>query len=318
VVSKVLVTGGFGFIGSHIVEELLRKGFQVGVLDNLSTGVESNLAEERPRIKIHRADITDLVTLRKVVIGYEAIYHEAALVSVKRSVEDPISTHMVNAGGTLNVLKVAVESKIRKLVYASSSSVYGNSQSLPKKEDMRCLPVSPYAVSKLAGEAYCSAFARVYGLDTISLRYFNVYGPRQREGQYSGVIPIFIGKALRNENPVIFGDGTQMRDFTYVDDVVKANILSLEMETDPGEILNIATGTPVTINLLADVISRETGKDNLKPIYEKPRPEDVYASYADITKANSVLGYRPGVTLEQGIRKVIDWFVSTGIYARQR
>jgi nucleoside-diphosphate-sugar epimerase len=308
-VSSVLVSGGYGFIGSHIVDRLLSEGYSVGILDNLSTGTKTNIDSERiTKLKFHNVDVVDTISLVKAVKGYEAVLHQAALVSVKRSVEDPITTHKVNATGTLNMLKAALENKVKRFVYASSSSVYGNTESLPKREDMKCSPISPYAVSKLAGECYCTSFAYVYGLVTVSLRYFNVYGPRQREGPYSGVIPIFVEKVMQNENPQIFGDGNQTRDFTYVDDVVQANLLSLEKDIEPGEVFNIATGRPVTINELAQIVCKLSGKTQLRPVHCEQRPGDVKASYADISKASSVLGYRPSISLEHGIKKVIEWF----------
>jgi UDP-glucose 4-epimerase len=240
--------------------------------------------------------------------GYEAIVHQGALVSVTRSVEDPLSTNSTNVTGTINLLKAAVDAGVRRVVYASSSSVYGETETLPKMEDMPTRPISPYAVSKLSAENYCVAFARVYGLGTVSLRYFNVYGPRQKYGPYSGVIPTFIKRVQNDEPPVIFGDGEQTRDFTYVQDVVEANLLSLTADLEPGQIFNVAAGRTCTINELAANISSLMGKPDLKAQHLAERKGDIRASYADINKARKVLGYQPKFELEKGLRRTIDWF----------
>lgn len=307
-IDKVLVTGGCGFIGSHIVDELLYRGYSVSVLDNLSTGQEDNIAGLLSKISFHHGDISDLDFVTKVVRDYDAIIHEAALVSVTRSVENPQLTNSVNVDGTVNLLKAAADSGVRKFVYASSSSVYGETPTLPKEESMSTLPVSPYGVSKLAAENYCRTFANVYGLNSVSLRYFNVYGPKQKYGPYSGVIPTFIKQVLDGKAPVIFGDGGQTRDFTFVADVVRANILSLEKDVQPGSVYNIACGKTITINRLAELIIEILGK-KITPVHAQKRMGDIRASYADISKASRDLGYEPKVGIEQGLRNVIEWFL---------
>jgi len=311
--TRVLVAGGCGFIGSHIVDALLSKGYSVGVLDNLSTGDISNIAshtEGSNGVELHRCDIRDYESVEKVLEGYDAVIHEAALVSVTRSVEDPLSVNAVNVGGTLNLLRAAVKANVSKFVYASSSSVYGESETLPKRETMNTLPVSPYGASKLAAENYCRVFAKVYGLNTISLRYFNVYGPRQKHGQYSGVIPAFIQRVLKDEPPVIYGDGEQTRDFTYVGDVVQANMLCLERDVRKGEALNIAAGRPITVNALAALVLELMGRPDLTPVHLGQRAGDIKHSYADITEAWDRLGYEPRFMIEDGLRLVIDWLLS--------
>jgi nucleoside-diphosphate-sugar epimerase len=303
-IRRVLVTGGYGFIGSHTVDALLSRRYTVGVLDNLSTGEATNL---NGKVESHHGDIRDYDSVEKAVRGYDAVIHEAALVSVTKSVEDPLTVSMVNVEGTLNLLRAAVKAKVKRFIFASSSSVYGESQMLPKNEDMKTEPVSPYGVSKLAAENYCRAFAKVYGLHTISLRYFNVYGPRQKYGPYSGVIPKFIRQVSRNEPPTIFGDGEQSRDFTYVGDVVQANLLSLGRDVAKGEVLNVATGRPVTINRLASLIIQLEGKTGLQPVHLRPRIGDIMYSYADVRRAKKTLGYSPRFSIEEGLSRVIEW-----------
>jgi UDP-glucose 4-epimerase len=308
--SRVLVTGGAGFIGSHIVDRLTQEGVEVGVLDNFSTGDASNLAKSSNRgVSIHELDIQDYDAVRKVVGDYQVVVHEAALVSVARSVEDPLRVNQVNVTGTLNLLRAAVEARVERFVYASSSSVYGDTETLPKKESMGTVPSSPYGASKLAAENYCRVFAKVYGLKTVSLRYFNVYGPRQKGGFYSGVIPIFIRRVHEGKAPIVFGDGLQTRDFTFVQDVVEANILSL---TSPlikgGEVYNIAAGGTISVNDLALTVAGLLGKLDLSPEHAEPRKGDIRASYADVSKAREELGYRPRFSLAQGLAETIAWF----------
>jgi dTDP-glucose 4,6-dehydratase len=310
-VHRILVTGGAGFIGSHIVDQLVIDGFEVGVLDNLSTGSMENIQElvSQNKVKLHNSDISDAEAVSKVLKDgeYEAVLHEAALVSVTRSIEDPLLVNRVNVDGSLNLLKAAVDAKVQKFVYASSSSVYGDTETLPKKEDMITSPISPYGVSKLTAENYCRTFARVYGLETISLRYFNVYGPRQKAGPYSGVIPTFIKKVLANEQPVVFGDGQQTRDFTYVQDVVQANMLALKKDGVPaGEVYNIAKGATTSINELAQEIIKLLNKPKLKISHGPARLGDIKASYADIGKAVHDLGYKPEFSIQDGLKKVIE------------
>ena len=305
---RVLVTGGAGFIGSHLVDKLVEKGFQVRVLDDLSTGSLDNLEHSLNRIEFIKADVRDVDSVRKALEGVDVVVHEAAVTSVPRSIEDPLTVSQVNVEGTLNLLRACVERKVRRFVYASSSSVYGDLPTLPKREDYELRPKSPYAVSKYAGEKYCLVFHEVYGLETVALRYFNVYGPRQRYGPYSGVITIFINRALRGEPPIIYGDGKQTRDFIYVEDVVEATIKALEKEDVAGEVINVAAGSPVTINRLAELILEIVGIDNLKPIYTVERKGDIKHSFADITKAKSLLGWSPKVNLVEGLRRTVDWF----------
>jgi UDP-glucose 4-epimerase len=307
---RVLVTGGAGFIGSHIVDRLRKDGHRVGVLDNFSTGDILNLTEgPMGEVAIHDHDIQDYEAVRKIVQGYQMVVHEAALVSVARSVEDPLRVNQVNVTGTLNVLRAAVEAKVERFVYASSSSVYGDTETLPKSESMGTVPASPYGASKLAAENYCRVFAKVYGLKTVSLRYFNVYGPRQKSGFYSGVIPAFIRRASEGKAPIIYGDGLQTRDFTFVQDVVEANILSL---TSPrikgGEVYNVAGGSTITINELAQSVTSLLGKPDLAPEHVEPRKGDIRASFADVSKAKGELGYQPRFPLSQGLAETAAWF----------
>jgi UDP-N-acetylglucosamine/UDP-N-acetyl-alpha-D-glucosaminouronate 4-epimerase len=309
--STVLVTGGAGFIGSNLVDRLVSEGYRVGILDNFSTGEISNINNDdivKGRVQVHRGDITDYQFVRAVVKDYEAIYHEAALPSVARSIEDPLLVNNVNVTGTLNLLKAAVDLKVKKFVYASSSSVYGESAKLPKVETMASVPVSPYGESKLAAENYCRVFAKVYGLQTVCLRYFNVYGPRQKYGHYSGVIPIFITRLANGLPPVIFGDGGQVRDFTFVQDVVEANILALRRDVNAGEVLNIASGGTTSINELAALLAKLMGKPQILPEHAAERPGDIRASHADISKARAALGYEPKFVPAQGLPTVIKWF----------
>ena len=308
---RVLVTGGAGFIGSHIVDRLVSDGYDVGVLDNISTGNLSNIdSRVISKIQTFEIDISDYPLVGDVVRHYEAIIHEAALVSVTRSVEDPLTTNTVNITGTLNLLKAAVDFGIKRFIYASSSSVYGETATLPKIETMSTLPISPYAVSKMAAENYCKAFAKVYGLHTISLRYFNVYGPRQKAGMYSGVIPTFVKRAMDGKAPIIYGDGLQVRDFTYVQDVVQANVLALTRPTREGEVYNVGAGNKITITELAEEVLRLAGKSYLEPIHEPERKGDIRESYADITKARRDLGFEPKFTIREGLPNVFEWFSS--------
>lgn len=300
------MTGGCGFIGSHIVEAFLRKGWEVGILDDLSTGTESNL-KAGLKVRFHKGDIRDLDAVRRAMDGYKAVSHQAALVSVARSVDDPIMSNAVNVGGTLNVLTAARDSGVERVVYASSSSVYGETETLPKTETMQANPASPYAVSKLAGENYCRTFATVYGLRTVSLRYFNVYGPRQREGPYSGVIPAFVGNVLAGRPPVINGDGSQTRDFTYVQDAVEANVICIEKNVKAGEVFNVGSASRTSILELAGIVARLGGRPGLKPEFRPERKGDVRHSYADISKISASVGYNPRYTLQRGLKEVFDW-----------
>jgi len=304
--SSILVTGGCGFIGSHIVDAFVRRGWEVGILDNLSTGTESNLRTGRS-VRFHKGDVRDLNAVREAMKGYEAVSHQAALVSVARSVEDPLASNAVNLGGTLNVLTAARDLGVKHVVYASSSSVYGETETLPKTETMQTNPVSPYAVSKLAAENYCRAFARVYGLRTVSLRYFNVYGPRQREGPYSGVIPAFVGRVLAGKPPIINGDGSQTRDFTFVQDAVQANVLCIEKNVRPGEVFNVGSASQTSILELARIVAKLGAKPGLKLEFKSERMGDVKHSFADIGKISAAVGYKPEYTLQRGLREVFSW-----------
>ena len=305
---KVLVTGGAGFIGSHVVEELIVKGYEVRVLDNLSTGRLENLKNVEETVEVIIGNVRDYGKVLEAVNGVDAVIHEAALASVTRSIEDPLTVNQVNLEGTLNLLKACVELGVKKLIYASSSSIYGDTPTLPKREDMKPNPLSPYAVSKYAGEEFCRVFHKVYGLEAVALRYFNVYGPRQQYGPYSGVITIFINRLLNGQPPIIFGDGEQTRDFTYVKDVAEATVKALEANQVGGEAINIASSSPISINNLASLLIELMGFKEVKPLYTEPRKGDVKYSYADIHKAEALLGWKPRTSLTEGLIKTIDWF----------
>lgn len=303
-----LVTGGAGFIGSNIVLELLRRRENVRILDNFSTGKRENLAGRDSEVEILEGDIRDYDTVRRAVEGIDVILHQAALPSVLRSVQDPISTNEVNVVGTLNVLKAATSARVRRVVYASSSSVYGENPSLPKHERMEADPLSPYAVSKLTGELYCRVFARLYGLTTVILRYFNVFGPHQDpSSQYAAVIPRFITAVLDSQSPVIYGDGQQTRDFTYVANVVYANLLAATKECKGGTILNCASHRQVSLNELVAKINAHARKD-IPATYEPSRPGDIKHSYASIDRIHHILGYEVLVGFDDGLRKTVEWF----------
>lgn len=301
------MTGGGGFIGSHIVDALLDKGLRVGVLDSFITGEKSNLGPNLSRVTLHEGDIRDGPFLRRALSGYQAVLHQAALVSVTRSVEDPMQSNSVNVGGTLNLLEASRNSGVEKFIYASSSSVYGETGDQMRVESMQPAPVSPYAVSKLAAENYCKVYGKVHSLKTVCLRYFNVYGPRQKSGPYSGVIPAFVSRLERREPPIIFGDGLQTRDFTFVNDVVSANLLALDRDVPPGEVFNVASGTEVTINELAALLAKLMGEESIKPTHTDPRPGDVRNSRADISKAKGMLGYSPIFSMKEGLGEFIKW-----------
>jgi UDP-glucose 4-epimerase len=303
---RVLITGGAGFIGSNLAEELVRKGSDVVILDDLSTGKEENIKEFKDSVRFVKGSITDLELLKELFRDVDCVFHQAAIPSVQRSVEDPLATNEVNVKGTLNVLVAARDSEVEKVVYASSSSVYGDTPELPKREEMKPNPKSPYAVSKLTGEEYCAVFSEVYGLKTVSLRYFNVYGPRQDPySEYAAVIPRFITRGLKNKPPIIYGDGNQTRDFTFVKDAVKANILA--MGNNAEGIFNIASGKRISINELANEIMEIVGI-RLKPIYDKPREGDIKDSLGDISRAKDKIGYEPKYNLEEGLKETIEYF----------
>lgn len=310
--SKILVTGGAGFIGSHIVDRLLKEGFEVTVIDDLSTGRRDNIAHHQNRKDFHfiKGDIRNTALVKKVVDDVDAVFHEAALVSVPRSIENPLLTNEINVSGTLNLLKACTDANVKRFIHASSTAIYGETETLPQHEMLMPQPISPYAVSKLAAENYVKIYHKVYGLNTICLRYFNVYGPRQTYSPYSGVITIFINRLLKNEPPIIYGDGEQTRDFAYIQDVVEANMLALTKKTAIGEVLNIATGTTTTINQLAAML-QQIMKTNLKPVYTDPRPGDIKHSYADVTKAKKLLQYNPKISLKNGLIELVKWYVDS-------
>lgn len=310
--TKVLVTGGAGFIGSNLAEELIRQGARVTIIDNFTTGFRENLEDISGPFDFIEGDITDAGIVARAVEGVDVIFHEAALPSVPRSVDDPAETHNVCVNGTFNLLLKAREAGVRRFVYAASSSAYGNQPALPKVETMRPDPLSPYAVAKLTGELYCRAFNNVYGLETLSLRYFNVFGPRQNPASiYSGVISRFIDSLMTGEPPVIYGDGEQSRDFTYIDNVVDANIKAAETMLGLGETMNVANGDRITLNQLLDVLKSITGKTDAVADHQPPRGGDVTHSQADNARAVECLGYTQLVGLEEGLRKTIEWWKSS-------
>jgi UDP-N-acetylglucosamine/UDP-N-acetyl-alpha-D-glucosaminouronate 4-epimerase len=309
---RALVTGGGGFIGSHIAERLLHDGHDVRVLDNFATGRRENLLALDGELEVVEGDIQSYERAHTAVRGCEVVFHQAALPSVPRSVQDPLTSNAVNVVGTLNVLLAARDSGVRRVVYASSSSVYGANPALPKRESDATLPISPYASSKLAGENYCRSFSRVYELETAVLRYFNIFGPRQDPlSQYAAVVPRFITLALSGQAPTIFGDGTQSRDFTFIENVVHANLLAAAApaEAVDGLAFNVACGRRYTLNDLFDQIRRLTGTD-VEPIYGAPRTGDVVHSQADVTLARERFGYEPIVDFEEGLRRCVAFFES--------
>jgi len=306
---RFLVTGGAGFIGSNIVLRLVADGEDVRVLDNLATGRRENLADAVGKFEFVEADIADLDAIRPAFEGVQYVLHQAALPSVPRSVRDPAATTTANVTGTLNVLIAARDAGVERVVVASSSSVYGKEPRLPKQEDMRPQPISPYAASKLANEAYAAAFCEVYGLETVCLRYFNVFGPRQDPtSQYAAVIPLFIKAMLNGERPTIYGDGEQSRDFTFVANVVDANLLAAQAPAAPGRVLNIACGSRTTVNDLVRTLNLIL-RTQIEPIYADPRPGDVKHSLADICAAREVLGYEPEVGFETGLAATAEWYL---------
>jgi len=303
-----VVTGGAGFIGSNIVRGLIEQGHETRVVDDLSTGHKGNLDGLTDALVLHEGTVLDPALLREAFAGADYVLHQAALASVPRSVKDPAATNAANVDGTLNVLLAARDAGVRRVVYASSSSVYGDTPVLPKQEDMVPNPQSPYAVSKLAAEHYCRAFTRVYGLETVSLRYFNVYGPRQDpKSQYAAVVPIFIRKLMAGEPPTVFGDGEQSRDFTYVEDVVAANIQAAEAPGAAGAVVNLGCGERHTLNELIALLQEMTGR-HVAPEYTEPRAGDVKHSQADVSRARELIGYDPRVSFEDGVQRTLEWY----------
>ena len=305
--TSYLVTGGAGFIGSHLVETLLRRGHRVRVLDNLSTGKRANLAG-CAGAEFIEGDCADPEAARRAVRGMEFVLHQAAVASVPRSIADPVSSHRANVQGTLTVLLVARDEGVRRVVFAGSSAAYGDTLVLPSTEDLPTSPLSPYALEKIAGEQYCALFTRLYGLETVTTRYFNVFGPRQDPASpYSGVIALFASALLEGRAPIIYGDGTQTRDFTYVANVVDGVLRACEAPGAAGATVNLAAGGRVSLNDLVSMMNRIVGT-NLQPIYRERRAGDVRDSQADIRKAEALLGYRPFVSCEEGLRRTLDWY----------
>ncbi|MDD5064185.1 MAG: SDR family oxidoreductase [Phycisphaerae bacterium] len=305
---KFLVTGGAGFIGSNICKKLVSQGCFVRVVDNLLTGKRSNLAAVSDRIEFIEADMGDEKVASACMKDIDYCLHQGALPSVPRSVEDPAATHKYCLDATFTLLLAARDAGVKRFVYAASSAAYGDTLTLPKIESMSPQPLSPYAAAKLAGEYYCSVFYKVFGLETISLRYFNVFGPHQDPtSQYAAAIPAFVTSVLKDKSPTIYGDGLQSRDFTYVDSVVEANLLAARAKHTEGDVVNIACGKAVTVNEVINIINELLGK-NIKPIYEASRPGDVKHSLADITLAEKTIGYKPAITFRQGLEYAIDWY----------
>jgi nucleoside-diphosphate-sugar epimerase len=304
-----LVTGGAGFIGSHLTAALVKQGARVRVIDDLSTGHRENLEEIAGDFDFIHASMTDENALANALKDVELVFHEAAIPSVPRSVENPRATHRACVDATFSLLAAAREQNVRRVVYAASSSAYGDQPTLPKREDMLPDPLSPYAVAKLVGEYYAQVFTRVYGLETVSLRYFNVFGPRQDPGsQYSGVVSRFISTLLSDERPVIYGDGEQSRDFTYIDNVVAANMGAAETSKGIGQVMNVAMGQRITLNQLLAELKSLTGKLEVQADHQPARRGDVRHSLADITRAREFLNFEPGVGLRKGLELTIDWW----------
>jgi len=306
---RVLITGVAGFIGSNLTYRLLELGANVIGIDNLFNGRLENLEEalNDKKFQFYKGDIRDFNFLLDIIKDIDVIFHEAAFTSVPQSIIMPESCNDVNINGTLNLLNAARKRDVEKIIFASSSAVYGDTPTLPKKESMARIPISPYGVAKLTCESYMQVFHQVYGLNTISLRYFNVFGPRQQDSPYSGVIAIWLGQIIKNKNLVIFGDGNQSRDFTYIKDVVQANILAAENKIS-GEILNIGAGSPIKLLDLAKLMLKLTNKEDLKIIFDPPRPGDILHSFADISKAKEILKFQPKYSQEQGLRDYFEWY----------
>jgi len=303
-----LITGGAGFIGSSIARALLSRGDKVRILDNLSSGKRSNLADMEGRIEFIEASLLDSNALLAAMAGVDTVYHEAAIPSVPRSVAEPVPSHEANATGTLRVLEAARSANVRRVVYAGSSSAYGETPTLPKVETMPCSVLSPYAASKLAGEQYCQVWSKCYGLETVVLRYFNVFGPRQDpQSQYAAVVPKFVTAALRGESPVIYGDGSQSRDFCFIDNVIEANLKAADAPGVSGEVFNVACGEATTLLEVVAAVGKQLGK-SLVARHEPPRAGDIKHSLADIEKAKKLLGYTASVSFAEGLKRTIEWY----------
>ena len=304
-IPKVLVTGGAGFVGSHLAERLVEAGSTVRVLDNLSTGDPKNLCDIEPRISLIQADVTDGKAVESAVRGASTVFHLAAQTSVAKSIENPDHTNSVNVAGTLNLLEACVTHGVERLVYASSTAVYGNPRELPITEESPTNPISPYGASKLAAERYCWVYSHAYGLNTVILRYFNVYGPRQPRGGYSNVITSFADRILQGNPPVIYGDGDQTRDFIHVGEVVDATVRAATGGVAPGETFNVATGKPTAVNQLADIMLKLMEREDLEPIHADPRSGDIRRSYADTAKAEKQLGFKAKISLREGLENLL-------------
>lgn len=299
--TRYLITGGAGFIGSHIAETLLKQGEAVRVFDNFATSKQDNLAGLRRHLELIQGDLRDAQAVKAAVKGIEVVFHQGALASVPRSIKDPVASLEVNVNGTQNILLAARDSGVRRVVYASSSSVYGNTPTLPKHEDMCPHPMSPYALQKLTGELLCNIFTRTYGLETVALRYFNVFGPRQDPAsEYAAVIPRFLTALIERRRPIVFGDGEQTRDFTYIDNVVQANLLAATSLEANGRAMNIGCGERVSLNTLLSIAGELLGV-KVEAEYREPRPGDVHDSLADISLARRLLGYDPAIRLQEGL-----------------
>lgn len=307
---RYLVTGGAGFIGSHIVDRLVSRGDEVIVLDDLSAGKETNLTRVRNKIELRVQTITNLDAVQAACKGMDYVIHLAARTSVPRSVKNPLETNAANIDGTLNVLVAARDAKVRRIVYAASSSAYGETETLPKVESMAPAPISPYGITKYVGELYGQVFGRVYGLENVSVRFFNVFGPRQDpSSQYSGVLSRFLLAVQKGEQPVIYGDGEQSRDFTYIENIVDEVLRGCEAQGASGRVFNGGTGARITLNEVIKLLEKITGK-TITPKYDAPRTGDIRHSQADISLANKILGYKPLVLFEEGLRRTWEWFQS--------
>lgn len=307
------MTGGAGFIGSHIVDCLVKRGESVRVLDNFITGKMENIKHNLDRIELINGSVEDLETVRQAVTGVNYVLHQAAIASVQQSVDDPVKCNETNIRGTLNILIASKAAGVKRVVYASSSSVYGDAPGLPKSEDMPVQPLSPYALTKLTGEYYCRLFSKLYGLETVSLRYFNVFGPRQDpNSEYAAVIPKFLMLMSKGRSPVIYGDGLQTRDFTYVENVAQANLLACTQPNVAGEVLNIACGESYSLLDLVGCLNKILSK-SIKPLFEDERQGDIKYSQADISKAQRFLGFTPSVSFDEGLEKLVRWVSARGV-----
>jgi nucleoside-diphosphate-sugar epimerase len=314
---KILVTGGGGFIGSHLAAHLAELGHDLRILDNFASGQRSNMLAMPDDVELIEGDIQSYERAHNAVTGCDIVFHQAALPSVPRSVQDPLTSNATNITGTLNVLLAARDAGVRRVIFASSSSIYGSSPQMPKREDVMPLPISPYAAAKVACEGYCRSFAEVYGLETVALRYFNVFGPRQDpRSEYAAAVPKFINELMAGERPTVFGDGEQSRDFAYVQNIIEANVLAMDAQGVAGQVFNVACGEAVTINRLLEELRALLDTD-IEAEYVAPRPGDVRHSLADISRARTALDYEPSVHLREGLRRTIEHFRQEGLPVRE-